>query len=50
MNLLNLTNLTRRERIRAGWYAVIIFAPVIALILAHLCYGPGVGEVVGWGR
>jgi hypothetical protein len=53
MNLLtpyksDLNHLTRRDRLRAGWYAVIIFAPVVAVILAHLWFGPGVDRVMGW--
>jgi hypothetical protein len=45
---INYANLTRRECLRAAWYAVIIFAPVIALILAHLWYGPGLDQVMEW--
>lgn len=53
MNLLSLyladlNHLTRRERTRAAWYAVLIFAPVIAVILAHQLYGPGLDRIMGW--
>jgi len=40
--------LTRPQKARAWWYAVIIFAPVIAVIAAHLLYGPGLDRVMGW--
>lgn len=50
LSLADLNHLTRRERLRAGWYAVIIFAPVIAVILAHQLYGPSLGGIMGWLR
>jgi hypothetical protein len=40
--------LTRRERLQAAWYAVIIFAPVIAVILAHQLYAPSLSRIMGW--
>ncbi|MFA4834825.1 MAG: hypothetical protein WC749_01970 [Dehalococcoidia bacterium] len=53
MNLLalylaDLNHLTRRERIRAAWYAAIILIPLAPVILAHLWYGPGLDRVMGW--
>lgn len=46
--LVDLNHFTRRERLRAGWYALIILAPLAALILAHHLYGPSLGQVMGW--
>lgn len=53
MNLLSLylidyNNLTRKEKARAGWYVLIILAPLAAIILAHQVYGPSLNRIVGW--
>ena len=44
----NKVHLTRRERLRAGWYAAIILIPLAAILLAHHLYGPSLGQVMGW--
>ena len=53
MNLLSLylidyNHLTRKDKAPAGWYAVIIFASVIAAILAGHWYGPSLIRVMEW--
>jgi hypothetical protein len=46
--LADLNSLTRREKARTWWYAMIIFIPLAAVILAHQWYGPGLDWVMGW--
>jgi len=38
---------TRKEKARAWWYALIVFIPLILIILASICYGPQLSEVLG---
>jgi hypothetical protein len=44
--LADLNHLTPREHCRLAWYAAIILIPLAAIILAHLIYGPGLGEII----
>lgn len=46
--LIDYNRLTRPEKARAWWYAGIIFTPLAALLLAHLLFGPNLGEIMGW--
>jgi hypothetical protein len=46
--LIDYNHLTRPEKARACWYAVIICIPLVAVILAHWWYGPGLDRVMGW--
>jgi hypothetical protein len=53
MNLLSLylidyNRLTRKEKVRAWWYAVIIFTPLAAILLAHLYHAPSLDRIMGW--
>lgn len=48
MDLLSTYNrLSRPEKLRAWWYAAIIFTPVAAVILASLWFGPGLDRLAG---
>lgn len=46
--LADLNHLTRKEKARAWWYSMIIFAPLIAVLLTHWWYGPSLNRIVGW--
>jgi len=53
MNLLSLylsdfNNLRRRDRLRLAAYAALIMAPLGWAVLAWLCCGPTLEQIVGW--